>query len=296
MDLFKGFDFSLFDSPDFKEDSVREEIIVPILTQLGYSASGLHKIIRSKNLEHPFVYIGTRKQNISIIPDYLLQFNEENFWILDAKSPKEDIERGKNVEQAFSYAIHKDVRVKYYALCNGKEFILFHVSKMPPIFFGRIDKINEWWSILDKIIGVSNRSIKNPDRVLKPDFGIYLLKTGLAINKKLEKNAQIFVELPIMTIAKIEDDLYSISSIIASFEGDELMITLDFNKSQYLNLLVTLDQENKNRIEEGLKSQPFYKHFFSPNDCQVSLKCYISDRVFTNDDESYCPFIVEKFF
>ncbi len=49
MDILKDFDFSLFDLPEFKEDSVREEIIVPILKELGYSASGQYKI---KGVKH----------------------------------------------------------------------------------------------------------------------------------------------------------------------------------------------------------------------------------------------------
>jgi hypothetical protein len=40
MKLFEKFDFTILDDANFKEDSVREEIIVPILTKLGYSASG----------------------------------------------------------------------------------------------------------------------------------------------------------------------------------------------------------------------------------------------------------------
>lgn len=52
------FDFKLLDDPQFKEDSVREEILFPIIKALGYSASGKNRIIRSKNLLHPFVAIG----------------------------------------------------------------------------------------------------------------------------------------------------------------------------------------------------------------------------------------------
>jgi hypothetical protein len=36
----EDFDFALLDSPDFKEDAVREEIIHPLLNALGYAASG----------------------------------------------------------------------------------------------------------------------------------------------------------------------------------------------------------------------------------------------------------------
>src|SRR5438093_3750123 len=54
--LFETFDFKLLDDPEFGEDSVREELVVPLLAALGYSASPPYRIIRSKKLEHPFVY------------------------------------------------------------------------------------------------------------------------------------------------------------------------------------------------------------------------------------------------
>lgn len=51
--LLADFNFSELESPDFKEDSVREELIKPILNALGYRSSGANKIIRSKALKHP---------------------------------------------------------------------------------------------------------------------------------------------------------------------------------------------------------------------------------------------------
>lgn len=63
MNPFPDFDFSLLDSPDFKEDAVREELIKPLLDALGYSASNKKsRIIRSKTLKHPFVKIGSKRE------------------------------------------------------------------------------------------------------------------------------------------------------------------------------------------------------------------------------------------
>lgn len=140
-----NFDFSILDTPDFKEDSVREEIVHPILKELGYSASGENRIVRSKKLPHPFVKIGSRKHRITIIPDYLLQAQNHNAWILDAKSPNEIINVGGNVEQAYSYAMHPEIRVRIYALCNGKEFVAFSVEEHEPLLCFPIPKINFFW-------------------------------------------------------------------------------------------------------------------------------------------------------
>src|SRR5712664_4742574 len=90
------FDFTVLDSPDFKEDSVREEIVHPILKALGYGASGPNRIIRSKGLEHPFLTVGSRKMPITLIPDYLLTVDENFTFVLDAKAPAEEIKTGQN--------------------------------------------------------------------------------------------------------------------------------------------------------------------------------------------------------
>ena len=123
-----GLDVSLIDSSDFKEDSVREEVIMPVLRALGYSSSGPNRIIRSKALSHPFITIGSKRRPIHLVPDYLLSVNGNFTLVLDAKAPNEEIKFGDNVEQVYSYAIHPEIRVPQFALCNGREFALYDVQ------------------------------------------------------------------------------------------------------------------------------------------------------------------------
>jgi Flp pilus assembly protein TadD len=58
---------------------------------------------------------------------------------------------GSNVEQVYSYAMHPDIRVKLYALCNGREFIVFDVSKSEPLLYFPIPEINHFWL---KLVGL----------------------------------------------------------------------------------------------------------------------------------------------
>jgi len=53
QNLFKDFDFDVLNSPGFKEDSVREEIIAPLLRALGYSLKKPNVIHRSVTLGLP---------------------------------------------------------------------------------------------------------------------------------------------------------------------------------------------------------------------------------------------------
>lgn len=107
----------------FKEDSVREAIIVPMLHALGYRNE---HIKRSHHLKHPFLRTGSKNRRVELIPDYAF-FTEGRFaWVLDAKSPGEDVLDPGHVSQVYSYAAHPEVRAKYFALCNGREFVLYN--------------------------------------------------------------------------------------------------------------------------------------------------------------------------
>jgi DNA modification methylase len=145
--LFNGLDIeSIKDIPDFKEDSVREIIISPILKELGYNHEN---IVRSKTLEHPFLKVGSKKRKIKQFPDYSLKVENSFAWVLDAKEPNESIISYDNTEQVYSYAAHPEIRSVYYALCNGLEFSLFRTGQSgEPILYFRISEIDYYWDKL----------------------------------------------------------------------------------------------------------------------------------------------------
>ena len=148
--LFSHFDFNQLNNADFKEDSVREVIILPILQQLGYTQTN---IVRSKSLQHPYLKIGSKKRPITLVPDYLLKVEENYAWVLDAKAPNENISTGDNVEQVYSYATHPEIRSTYFTLCNGKEFSVFRTgdTDKPILFFG-VDEIEYYWKDLQRFL------------------------------------------------------------------------------------------------------------------------------------------------
>ncbi len=157
--LFGNLDFHKIENDnDFKEDSVREVIILPILQYLGYENKN---IVRSKSLEHPFLKIGSKKKiPIKLIPDYLLKVEENYAWVLDAKSPIQDVNNSDNVEQVYSYATHPEVRSTYFALCNGIEFSLYRREQTnePILFFG-LDEIEYYWDRLKMFLSPSSFQI-----------------------------------------------------------------------------------------------------------------------------------------
>jgi len=152
LPIFSDFDFSILDNPDFEESSVREEIITPILKALNYKSFGRNRIIREKAISNPKVKVGSKYRDLTTFPDYLLEINGKYCWVLDAKEPGEDIKTGGNVEQVYYYAIHPEIRVNYYGLCNGREFILFHISKEKPLLYFQVQEIDSYWEEIKHLL------------------------------------------------------------------------------------------------------------------------------------------------
>jgi 16S rRNA G966 N2-methylase RsmD len=146
--LFGSIDFNKIQhDKDFKEDSVREEIIVPILRELGYDRNS---IVRSKSLQHPFLKVGSNKKlPITLIPDYSLKVEDNYAWVLDAKAPNESVTDEGNIEQVYSYATHPEIRSTYFALCNGLRFSLYRrESTNEPILEFSLNDIEHKWQDL----------------------------------------------------------------------------------------------------------------------------------------------------
>jgi hypothetical protein len=292
--IFGDFDFEVLKDPDFREDSVREEIVVRLLSALGYSPSPPHRIIRSRRLIHPFVYIGTRKQHVTIIPDYLLQRDGQNAWILDAKAPTELITSGKHVEQAYSYAIHKEIRVPLYALCNGHRLVVYHVSHWPALIDIALNEIEKYWYQLIDLLGTKASWPNGIPPRFRPDFGLAVLKAGLS-HVQGKKVKHLFLSVQVMTVAMVEEGLYTLNAICGTPEEGEFLATFDFPVSVYNQLLSALTQETADLIRCALRRQPFHYYFPEHERFTIGLVAEIGDTIHTNEDENYCPFFASQF-
>lgn len=196
--FYKDFDFQLLNSAEFKEDAVREELINPILKQLGYKAYGHNRIVYSKTLSHPFVKIGSQKRQINIVPDYLFEINGKYSWVLDAKAPDENILLGDHIEQVYSYSIHPDINADIFALCNGKEFVAYSKDKREPLLFFQLSEIDKHWEEIEKLL--------SPDKFIeklilqehvtkyekKDDFSYISLKLPKSITPKKQATHRHF--------------------------------------------------------------------------------------------------------
>ena len=115
------------------EADVREEVLAPLVRLLGYRTGTKFDIIRKQSLRYPKVFLGrknpTKDAELRGKADYLLEVAGRARWVLEAKAPGIEIDID-SIEQAWTYANHADVRVVYFALCNGLELQVF--ATQPP--------------------------------------------------------------------------------------------------------------------------------------------------------------------
>ena len=194
--LFGNIDFkAIAQDPDFKEDSVREVIILPVLKQLGYEQQN---IVRSKTLKHPFLKIGSnKKREIKLVPDYLLKVAENYAWVLDAKSPSQRVDDSGHLEQVYCYATHPEIRSTYFALCNGLEFSLYRRELTnTPILLFTLDEIEHYWDKLKMFLSPDsfqvgkNLTYENTSAIAKPaefDYATCPLLEEIPVKKRAVK-------------------------------------------------------------------------------------------------------------
>lgn len=245
-----NFDFSALDDPEYKEDSVREDLIKPLLDSLGYKPSGPIRMVRGRRLEHPYVRLGTKTRKLTLIPDYLLVSNDRVLAVVDAKAPNENIVDSDHVEQAYSYAIHPDVRAGMFALCNGRELIATEANSLQPILRVALMEANERWTDIERAL--HPRFLEAPFlRGFKPDFGIASARLGLDLGETS------LHDLRVEFIARQNDETYTAMCFLAQ-DGNDYAASFDFSPLFLPELERTLPLPQRQRLRAGLSSQPYH--------------------------------------
>ncbi len=285
----QDFDFAILDAPSFKEDSVREEIIAPLLRALGYKNSGENRIIRSMALDHPYVMIGSKKKPISIIPDYVMFAHDRPRWVLDAKSPREAVDDPEHVAQAYSYAMHRDVQASWFAVCNGHELALYHVSDTSnvPRFRCRLSEIAANWSALVRMLIPD--AIATTGLGYAKDFGIHLMKLGIPMETELR-----FASVPVETLGRVSASTYTLSATFRTESGN-FMISFDFAETELPDLLAVFAPEDRERVRSALTQVSSMLKIDRQASPFVSVRAKRGGEIIEGKKEHYVPLQVLGF-
>ncbi|NTU74476.1 type I restriction enzyme HsdR N-terminal domain-containing protein, partial [Candidatus Roizmanbacteria bacterium] len=170
------------------ETDVREEIIAPLIRKLGYCSGSKNNVIREQSLRYPCSFLGRKNPKKDPLlrgkADYILEVENRVRWVIEAKAPEVTIGID-DIEQAWTYANHSEVRAIYFVLCNGRYFQVYRTSnspEAPPVLTLTYEQLEKDYLILSNLLG--------PDALLR-DFPDLSIDIGLPIAPGLRSIARI---------------------------------------------------------------------------------------------------------
>ena len=141
------------------EADVREDVLVPLIAALGYKTGSSFDIRRELSLRYPRQSLGRKQEAKDPVlrgrADYMMRVDGEFSWVLEAKSPVSEIQPAE-VEQAWTYAAHPEVRASYFALCNGRNFVVYDSlagPEAPAILTLAYEELDSRFVDLQEILG-----------------------------------------------------------------------------------------------------------------------------------------------
>lgn len=248
--MFSDLQRAAFDDPDFKEDSVRELVIVPMLSRLGYKPHGDARVLRSKTLRQPFIRVGTRNHPVTTIPDYTLLVKDKPMLVLDAKGPGEGVLDPMHVQQAYSYAVHPEIRCREFALCNGRELAIYSTDMAEPLLHLTFEEFESRWGEIVKFM--SPEYLAEPARRrFAPDFGVKLHRLGFS-----HDSAMVMLGTRLNLFGRVNDDLIT-AGANTEFEGEAHCVSFDFPPAMLPEIVSGLPQPLAEQFCNALKRAPF---------------------------------------
>ena len=99
------------------EQTLREELIFPILDELGYGQATLNPIRRevSCRLQDPYLFEGRERVRVDYLPTVL----GRELWVMEAKG-SDDTHPERTLRQARSYAVHPEIRAPLLAVFDAE--------------------------------------------------------------------------------------------------------------------------------------------------------------------------------
>jgi len=255
-----------------------------MLSRLGYQLTGKQTVVRSKSLVQPFIYAGTRKHPVTIIPDYTLKFDGKPVAVLDAKSPSENIALKAHVQQAYSYAIHPEIRTHHFALCNGRRLSVYDVQSAIPLLDIPFEEFETRWD--DIVKHLAPKFLLEPKlRKLRPDFGYKVSRLGLAPNAKLT-----MIGARLNTFARVSEDLFT-ATVDTEFGGEDHCVSFDFAPKHLPNLVAGLPEELKTQFLDALSRAPFQA--CADLAVEADLETHLGEEI-ELEHETFVPLVIDQ--
>lgn len=267
--------FEPIDFENLNEADIREEVIAPLLKELGYRSSGEHNIIREQSLKYPRKFLGRKKPNkdplLRGVADYICVAGGKVQWVIEAKPPGVDLDLN-DIEQSYTYACHPEVRAVYFCVCNGRELRIYQTSQSPDMPPLKCFSYENFSSSLGAI-----RGILGPDEILR-DFPEQEPDIGEPIGPGLRSVVRIANGKIVYKASTLDNP---------AFEGMVIGVTGQ-----------AVERNEDGHLVALLKTQSFHEEFQRNNE-KLGLDIFEAvskDRTVSTDKSKPTVFIGEKHF
>ncbi len=176
--------------------------------------------------------------------------------------------------------------MSFFALCNGKEFILYNIQEVEPILHFELNSLSLYWESLQKFLSPENILVNNPFELAK-DLGLHLKRLGFDSCESL-----VFPDVPIVEIGQLSPDMFSLSGG-RNQNGIRYVVTFDFGDDILKQLIGKIPDE---AIEKLKVRNPSLRQIvrFGDKAFFVTIQCKIGNKLEENDKEIFLPLIINK--
>lgn len=117
------------DNAGRSEDYVREELVVPMLSALGYEENSPFRVRRGVGLTRPESVGTIVRSRAHLYPDMVLEVMDRRCWIVECKSTKRNLRSEGYLRQLGSYLRSPEMGCRRGVLSNGTQFVLFEAGR-----------------------------------------------------------------------------------------------------------------------------------------------------------------------
>lgn len=231
------------------EPTVRAEVLDPLLRRLGYRHNTDMDILREHQFRYPKVRLGrTSNADAKIIgyPDYICSARGIATWVLEAKAEGESLGTDAD-EQAFSYAVHPEIRAIYYCLSDGKRFLIYSTLAPvgnPPLLDVSLENEVSALAALNSFLSAESLARTVKERASIADATDFKVIVGKAHFKSIDWNILGNAAIKTDATAEVEKQLNLLDGTIYPIEGG--MIS---QQDDELNVCITLGGQSEADLE-----------------------------------------------
>ncbi|WP_445215687.1 type I restriction endonuclease subunit R [Bradyrhizobium sp. Pa8] len=179
--------FESLNVTEMNETDVREAIVRPLLTTLGYRHGSVANIRTELTLRYDQSFLGRkspgRDPRLQGRADYVCEVIPFGRWIVEVKSPANELCL-EDAQQAHTYAAHPEVGARYYLITNGREFKAYQTgAPFEPLLTWQLEETESAIYAIKNLLGPeaierAGKIVIDPGRPLAPGLGSYARIVG----------------------------------------------------------------------------------------------------------------------